>query len=451
MQNKYSDEIYLFIVKISVSGVRGIYGRDLTLHNISKFTRLFASSLIKPQGGCVLASDTRPSSRLISQFVAANLMEQEIHVYDLGIAPTPMVFRESRKYAAGIVITASHNPLQWNGLKFIINGRGIFEEELNFIFHEELVPKRVKFGRSSDIVSNYVDEVAHMGSKKQVGDKARVGLDPGGGAACGYSNQLFEQLGHTFYAINDIRGLSSRDPDPIVDGLTELRTLVSSNILDFGFAFDLDGDRLVVINSKGEKLSADSTLLLCVANAISMGMKKFVSSVDTSLSIEKYVVQNGCSLCYSKVGEANVVKKMLDADADAGGEGSSGGFIMPRFNMCRDGFLASSIISSSEKKLVDECLNLSSQYLQIRSIISVDSSFHIEVIDKLRDVLKAEASEISSLDGVKGILDDDSWILVRPSNTEDAIRISVESRTERAQSLFKKTSERVRSVYDQVK
>src|SRR5919197_3366847 len=99
VQNKYSDKICLFIVKISVSGVRGIYGRDLTLHNIGKFTRLFASSLIKPRVGCVLASDTRPSSRLISEFVAANLMEEGTDVYNLGIAPTPMVFRESRKYA----------------------------------------------------------------------------------------------------------------------------------------------------------------------------------------------------------------------------------------------------------------------------------------------------------------------------------------------------------------
>jgi phosphomannomutase len=438
-------------VKISVSGVRGIYGGDLTLHNISKFTRLFASSLIKPEGGCVLASDTRPSSRLISQFVAANLMEQGIHVYNLGVAPTPVVFRESRKYAAGVVITASHNPLQWNGIKFIINGRGVFEDEVNFIFNEKSVLKPAKFGKYFDISSDYVDQVAHLTSKKQVKSKARVGLDPGGGAACGYCNELFKQLGHTFYSVNDISGLSSRNPDPTTDGLSELRLLVSSNNLDFGFAFDLDGDRLVVINSQGEKLSADSTLLLCVANAISMGMKKFVSSIDTSLSIEKYIHQNGCSLYYSKVGEANVVKKMLDTEADAGGEGSSAGFIMPKFNMCRDGFLASSIISSSEKKLIDECLNFSSQYLQLRSVVFVDSSLHIKVINKLRDVLKAEASEILIVDGVKAILDDDSWILVRPSNTEDAIRISVESKTQRAKLLFKRTSERIQTVYDQVK
>jgi phosphomannomutase len=451
VQNKYSREIYLLVVKISVSGIRGVYGRDLSLHNLSRFTRLFASCLIKGRCSCVLASDTRPSSRLISQFVAANLMQQGTNVYSLGIAPTPMVFRESRKYGAGIVVTASHNPLEWNGLKFMLNGRGIFEEEVNLMFNESVVANGGQIGSSFDITSDYVHEVANMTSEKHRENKVRVGLDPGGGAACGFSNQLFGQLGHTFYSINDIRGLSSRNPDPTTDGLKELGTLVSSNNLDYGFAFDLDGDRLVVINSKGQKLSADSTLLLCVANAISMGMKKFVSSVDTSLSVAKYISQNSCSLCYSKVGEANVIRKMLDTDADAGGEGSSAGFIMPKFNMCRDGFLASSLISSSEKKLVDECLKLSSQYLQIRSVVVVDSSLHNIIMNKLRDVLKSEASEILSLDGIKAIVDDDSWILIRPSNTEDAIRISVESNTQSAQLLYNKISEKVQTIYDQIK
>ena len=101
--------------------------------------------------------------------------------------------------------------------------------------------------------------------------------------------------------------------------------------------------------------------------------------------------------------------------------------------------------------IVDECLDFSSQYLQIRSGLSIDSSLHLKVIERLADVLKMEASEISNLDGVKAILDDDSWILVRPSNTEDFVRVSVESRREKVQSLFKSTSEKVQSVYEQVK
>ena len=438
-------------MKISVSGIRGIYGRDLALQNIGQFTRSFASSVIEPGGSCILACDTRPSSRLISQFVAANLMEQGVNVYDLGVGPTPMVFRESREYKTGLIVTASHNPLHWNGLKFILNGRGLFEDELNFLFNDRMFPTPAKLGTYGTVTSDYVNEVASLVSSKQAGNNATVALDPGGGAACGHCNQLFKQLGNTFYCINDIQGVSSRNPDPTAEELNELCTLVSSNKLDFGFAFDLDGDRLVVINNKGQKLSGDSTLLLCIASAISMGMKKFVSSIDSSISIKKYIDQNGCSMDYSKVGEANVVKRMLDSNADAGGEGSSAGFIMSRFNMCRDGFLASAIISSLNKRIVDECFDLSSRYLQIRSVLSIDSSLHVKVIERLRDILKGEVSEISNLDGVKAILDDDSWILVRPSNTEDILRISVESDREKAQSLFKHISEKVQSIYEQVK
>src|ERR671925_1406002 len=118
-------------MKISISGVRGIYGVDLSLHEIMRFTRLFAS-IIKSEGRkCVLAQDTRPSSGIISQTVSASLMEQGIDVYNFDVAPTPMVFREARTYGSGFVVTASHNPLEWNGLKFIIKGRGIFEDELH--------------------------------------------------------------------------------------------------------------------------------------------------------------------------------------------------------------------------------------------------------------------------------------------------------------------------------
>src|SRR6188472_769933 len=422
-------------MKVSISGIRGIYGHDLNLHEISKFTRLFASSpIIKSsdrQRRCVLARDTRHSGRIIAQTVSANLMEQGIDVYDLDVAPTPMVFREARKYEAGLIVTASHNPLEWNGLKFIVEGRGIFENELTLILRGT-APRisQDKFGKSFDVVSDYVNEVVDLVSqeRKEFGNTVKVGCDPAGGAACGYSDQLFKKLGHKFYSVNDIRGISSRSPDPTVDDLNELRILVRANQLDFGFAFDLDGDRLVVVNNRGEKLGPDATLLICVASTISLlRMKKFVTSIDTSLSVEKFITQHGGKLDYSKVGEANVVNKMLQVDADAGGEGSSAGFIMPKFNKCRDGFLSSAIMSLLDRKIIDECITFSARYVQIRSKVPADSLLHNKVIEKLNDLFVRESSQVLTIDGVKAIIDDDSWVLVRPSNTEHAIRISVES------------------------
>jgi phosphomannomutase len=447
-------------MKISISGIRGIYGVDLSLHEIIRFTRLFAS-LIKLEGRkCVLAQDTRPSSRVISQTVSASLMELDIDVYNFDVAPTPIVFREARKYGSGFVVTASHNPFEWNGLKFIIKGRGIFEDELHTMLKKTVLSSESsaaaatsatgKLGRSFDCVSEYVNEIVNFVEKSTYNRTLKLGLDLGGGATCGYANDLFKKLGSKFYSINDVHGVTSRGPDPTADYLNEL-CMVIANELDFGFAFDLDGDRLVVVNRMGQKLSSDATLLICIASAINLGMKKFVTSIDTSIAVEKFIKDHGGRFDFSKVGEANVVSKMLEVDAEAGGEGSSAGFIMPKFNMCRDGFLASAIISSLDKKEIDEYLDFSSQYVQIRSKISADSSLHRKVIEKLTDSFTAESSAVLTIDGIKAIIDDDSWILVRPSNTEHAIRISIESKKVNIQSLYKKTREKVQFTYDQIK
>jgi phosphomannomutase len=277
----------------------------------------------------------------------------------------------------------------------------------------------------------------------------RVGLDPGGGATSGYVNILFKKLGHKFHSVNDIHGVSSRGTDPTVDNLYDLARLVVANQLDFGFAFDVDGDRLVVVDKSGKKLTPDVTLLLCVASALNLGMKKFVTSIDTSVAIEKFAKAYGSASVKfdsSKVGESNVVNKMLKVDADAGGEGSSAGFIMPKFNMCRDGLLASAIISSLDTKMIEECIQFASQYSQIRTKIALSSDLHNEVIEKLTDILRGESSQILTIDGIKAIIDDDSWVLIRGSNTEHAIRISVESKAATLQTVYDRISNKVRSV-----
>lgn len=437
-------------MKVSISGIRGIYGNDLNLHEVIKFSRLFASCLIRPRGKCVLARDTRHSGKIILQAVSASLMEQGIDVYDLDLAPTPMVFRETRKYGAGVVVTASHNPLEWNGLKFVVDGRGIYENELDLML-KGTTSTSDKYGKSYNIVSEYLNEIVDLVVQTGTSRAVTLGFDLGGGATCNYVEALFKKLGHKFHCVNDVPGIFSRGPDPTIDALNELRTLVQENELDFGFAFDLDGDRLVVVNNRGEKLNPDSTLLLCIASALKMGMKKFVTSIDTSISVEKLIKSHhGRSEC-SKVGEANVVKRMLELDADAGGEGSSAGFILPRFNMCRDGLLAAATVSSLDRSTINECLRLASEYVQIRSKICVNSTIHLKLLDKLLDQFGSEASQILTIDGVKAIFDEDSWVLVRPSNTEDAIRISVESKANNAQSLYKKTMEKVNLIYERVK
>jgi phosphomannomutase len=446
-------------VKISISGIRGVFSNsDLSLYEIVKFSRLFAQSLVSKGDRCILGRDTRPSSTAIAKIVTASLMQEGVDVYDLSVAPTPMVFRESRRYEGGCIVTASHNPLEWNGLKFVLKGRGIFENELQVMLNCSPVKEKEitsNYGKPFQAISNYVNEVvdltkASVDSTKHI----KVGLDPGGGSTCGFVNKLFKNLGYKFYSINDTYGMSSRGTDPTIDSLSDLASLVVANGLDFGFAFDIDGDRLVVVDKNGKKLTPDTTLLLCVASSLNLGMKKFVTSIDTSISIEKFARRYGSASVKfdsSKVGESNVVSKMLGVEADAGGEGSSAGFIMPKFNMCRDGFLACAIISSLDTKMIDECIEFARQYAQIRTKIALPSDQHRKIIEKLIDIFKRDSSEILTIDGVKAILDDDSWALVRPSNTEHAIRVSVESRAYAVQGLHDEIVNKVRTVYDAYK
>jgi phosphomannomutase len=446
-------------VKISISGIRGIFGQDLNLDTIMNFSRLFASFLINnstiTEKKCLVARDTRPSSYLILQTVSAAIMEQGINVLDLGIAPTPFVFHESIKYGNGVIVTASHNPFEWNGLKFIINGRGIFEKELDLIQQENIL-SGTQFGVMYALNSNYISDILELLRKTGYLEDNRkkrntIGLDPGGGAISSYIPKLYNSLNQEFYTINDIAGISSRSPDPTTDDLLELRKLVLSKKLDLGFAFDMDADRLVVVDKNGNKLSPDLTLLLCIASVLDHGAKKFVASLDTSNSIKRIISEYGGSLYHSKVGEANVVKEILRLNADAGGEGSSAGFIMPKFDMCRDGILASAIISSLSDELYNHCMEIASKYSTIRSKIPMESSFQKQVIEKFGDNFQEKSYDIVKMDGTKIMIDDNSWILIRSSNTEHAVRISVESTPENVLTLFNEVKQKVLSIYEEIK
>ncbi len=432
-------------MKKTISGIRGIFGEDLNLKDVLQFCNNF-SSLIKSQK-CVIGKDTRPSGSMIKDTASAALMKNGIDVFNLGTVPTPVVFREARKYGAGLVVSASHNPIKWNGMKFIIEGRGINEAELpQIIEHQEIL--KSKIGTEQDISSSYIDD-----AEKIIGNienQPEIVVDIGGGAAKGFAPDLLKKIGCKVEVINEELSGCFRGPDPTSDELSEL--ISSSNKKEIGFAFDLDGDRLVVV-IKGKKQIPDVTLGLGIAKFLELGYKKFVLSVDTSISIEKFIIEKGGTVQRSKVGEANVIDLMLKTNAQAGGEGSSGGFILPEFNFCRDGILTSGLISSMlGNSKFDEILNYMENYYQIRDKTEVDSNFHDKVIEEINSKFSKEYSEISTLDGIKGTIDEDSWVLIRKSNTEDIIRVSVESKDEeKSKKIIKDTLKLVKQSYDQVR
>ncbi len=426
-------------MKKTISGIRGIFGADLTLRHVLEFCNNF-SSMIGTK--CVIGRDTRQSGRMMMDAAGAALMANGIDVHSLGMAPTPVVFREARG-SAGLVISSSHNPLEWNGIKFIINGRGINEQELpQIIKHQEVQATRI--GVERDIASSYASDAA--GLIGEVGARPEVVVDVGGGAARWVAPDLLRRIGCSVHVINE-EGAASRGPDPTSDDLSGLVSATAGGRT--GFAFDLDGDRLVVVRD-GRKQTPDVTLGLGVARSLGMGYRRFVLSVDTSVSVEKLIRERGGTVLRSKVGEANVVERMLECKAQAGGEGSSGGFILPEFNYCRDGMLAGGLISSMlGDSGFDEVLGFMEGYSQMREKVAVPSEIHDSVIGGLEAMLPAEYSETDMQDGIKGIIDEKSWVLVRKSNTEDAIRISAESDSdERCKRIINEMRRRVKEGCD---
>ena len=184
-----------------------------------------------------------------------------------------------------------------------------------------------------------------------------------------------------------------------------------------------------------------------------MQCKKFVLSIDTSVAIEKFINDEGGHVERSKVGEANVVDLMIRTNSQAGGEGSSAGFILPKFNMCRDGLLTSGLIASMVgTKQFNDMMRFMEGYYQLRSKIIVDSRFHKKTMQLLMKKMRGQFSEMITLDGIKCIIDDNSWALVRESNTEHVMRVSVESNnSNKAKSIQKQVSKLVNQSYEQAR
>jgi len=429
-------------VKISISGIRGIYGKDFFPEDVIKFCDGF-SKLIKT-GKCVIGMDTRDTGEMIQKLVSATMLERGIDIYNLGIVPTPVVFREAREIGAGIVITSSHNPLEWNGLKFIINGRGISLDELEIVKNQKNLNK-TNIGKEIISDSNYISDAVKIIGK--LNKTQEVTIDIGGGAAKTVAPKLLQEIGCHVETINDELDGCSRGPDPTSNELSDL----VNKTKNLGFAFDLDSDRVILVIN-GEKKSSDITLGLGVVKAIKLGIKKFVLSIDSSLAVEKYIIKHGGEVWRSKVGEANVIQMMIENNAEAGGEGSSGGFILKDFNMCRDGLLTSGLIASMiDEESIQKDIEFFESFSQIRDKVSIESDLHDKVITEIAKKLETKY-EINQLDGIKIGIEDNTWSLIRKSNTEDIIRISTESNDkELLMKIQKEMIKMVENCYEKIR
>lgn len=422
------------MVILSASGMRGIVGEDVDPRYILKLVKGFLELI--QNGRCVLGYDSRLSSIMLSEVIIAELLYEKYDIYNLGMVTTPALSHYLRNNAVmgGIMVTASHNPPNWNGIKFFMkDGRGPNDAEIHSLVAKIKHPSSKKFVAGDgiygsvheDLSTSYTGSIiSYVGSNSCRG--IHVALDIGGGSGYSLIPTIFSKIGCKITLVNEKPGDFRRELDPTVDVLSELCKVVTEKGCDVGFAYDCDGDRVVVVDNTGVKMSSDATLFMTVRYLLNFGdIQNVTVSVDTTSAIENEVVVLGGRVIYSKVGEANVVNEILKHQCRIGGEGSSAGVIIPEISLCRDGILTSALLSRAlaEHRSLQNLVMGLSNYHQLRRKISCNMKKANELVDRLS---KSEMN-VNLIDGVKIIFSNKSWVLIRPSGTEQVLRISAEA------------------------
>jgi len=420
----------------SLSGIRGILNSDLSLADVSRFATNFGMTTGSKE--FLLARDSRSTGPAISKAVAAGIVSLGSTVLDYGIISTPALFRESRtKHLPAVMVTASHNEPQFNGLKFIVDGAGIGKETFDAVIGA-LRENRGEFGRGSIRAAPrpaYVDDlVARFGAGSC--DGVRVAVDLGGGAAISHTVPLLRKLGCEVTSMNDSYGVFNRKVDPVADDLALLRKIVKAKGCDVGLGFDCDGDRLVIVDSSGRKRTGDFMLTLALSEMLAeSGEKRVVVSLDTTQAVDDVAKSIGGYVYRSRVGEANVVGLMKEKGVRLGGEGSSGGLIDGAFNYCRDSMLAALAIIRALKTDGTKFYESVPVYHQERVALEIP---RVKAEKAIRKLAK-EYDGADLTDGFKLTFPNKSWVLTRPSGTEDVVRVSAEARTSDKAAQLAKT------------
>ena len=418
----------------SASGLRGIAEDHFTPELIDKYISAFISTQnIK---SCVIGRDGRPSGKQISQWVIDSFHKNGINVENCGLATTPtmQVMTEKKHFDGGIVITASHNPSEYNGLKFLqTDGTFLSPEQCEELF--KAVDQNVSIDPpdSLGVVSDYstaneehIDKVLAarcIDTDNIKKNNFKVVIDAVNGAGSFILPMLCERLDCEVITMNcSGDGNFSRIPEPLAENLDALEQKVLEVGADIGFATDPDGDRLSIVSNKGKAIGEEYTLVLAVKNYLNFQESMVVTNLSTSMMLDNIAGKT----IRTKIGEAHVVKKMNELNISIGGEGN-GGVILKEVHLGRDSLVAISMIlnllSSSGKSISDEITNIP-KYLMIKDKIHIDSKIDFDSLETIFD-----CNEINKLDGIKFSWPN-KWIHIRQSNTEPIIRIFAEASTQ---------------------
>jgi phosphomannomutase len=441
-------------LKISISGVRGVIGQSLTPTLLTRFAQAFGTHT--GSGTIVVGRDPRTSGEMVKHAVIAGILSSGGRVVDIGVCPVPTVQLEVRRRKAngGIAITASHNPAEWNALKFI-GSNGLFLDagqarELLDIYHQgEYTKVSGEEIRSVEEVEGAVD--AHikavldaLGPLPAGKRRLKVVLDSCNGAGSIVGPKLLEALGAEVIPINVTPdGSFPRPAEPVPENLGDLCDAVKKHGADIGFAQDMDADRLAIVNEEGIPIGEDYTLVLATLYVLGHERGPVVANLSTTSALEDVAKEFECPLFLTKIGEVNVTDKMRQQNAIIGGEGN-GGVIYPRINFARDSLVGMALVLhllAESGQTVSQLLDQFPRYTIVKEKMVCPS----EKIPAVLRMLRQEYGEfpLDTRDGVKVTLPE-GWFLVRGSNTEPIIRVVAESKSQ------SQAREIVTRIYDRV-
>lgn len=423
------------------NGIRGVVGQDMTAELALRVGRSLGTFF--GRGKVALARDTRLSGPLLSGAVASGLLASGCDVVDLGVAPTPAAqFYVARAggVKGAVVVTASHNPREYNGIK-AIDARGMEmrredEEAVEAIYFGE----RFKDAAWSDVGSirsdgSAVDRyLAGILSRLDVGairgKKLTVVVDPGNGAGAVATPYLLSALGCRVLSLNaqPDGAFPGRKPEPIPEHLGDLLRTVQESHADLGVAHDGDADRAIFVDDTGAFVHGDRSLALLAGAALRDRGGLVVTPVSTSNLLDDVVTAAGGTVLRTKVGAPVVARVMFERGATFGGE-ENGGVIVPEHQFCRDGAMAVGkmleLLASAGRSLSELLAGLPAYSLSKRSVSVPAARREAVLAALLRFTL---GRKVDTVDGVK-ILEPDGWVLVRPSGTESIFRIYAEAKT----------------------
>jgi phosphomannomutase len=431
---------------VSYSGVRGVVGESLTAEVAERFGDAFGqmvSQRYPGQARILIGRDTRPSGPMLREGLIRGLAAHPARIIELGIVPTPTVQFGLGAFSAqaGAVITASHNPLPWNGFKFFLAPEnmvldGAQTAELFRRFEGSAPtphPVPAAEQRHDEAIALHVQRVLRQVDVEAIrARRLRVAMDPGRGAGEEPALALLRALGAETVLVT-----TERESEPVPEQLVALTAAVRAHRCDVGFAQDLDGDRLALVTEEGVAPGEDYTLVLVVDHLLQRPEARqavVVKNVATTMALDEVAARRGASIVETRVGEVNLSRALMKLVAEGryaiGGEGN-GGIIFPPVVAGRDSIVGMALVlealARGPQTLGQRLRALPSLHTR-KAKLAVPAG--IPITELYRRVAAAFAhGAVDHIDGIRLRFPDGSWFGVRPSNTEPVLRIMAESRS----------------------